>query len=338
MRPWRRLHLLWGLPLFLLVVSPWFIFVSLRNPSFLQFFFVHEHFARFLTALHKRVEPWWYFLALLVIGVLPWLATIPGAVRRAWLESTQESLFKPLKFLILFCLVTLGFFSVSESKLAPYILPMMPALAAVVGAQVRDSPRFVKRVALIMGGLLPFLAGGLVIYALRRHGYLPPTAMPWLISGGVAGIYGVIATWKRDGAGTWTTAAWATAASAILGWQCLLSAYTELPEKSSYKLVNSIKSIITPETELFTIGQYRETLSPYLRRTLTVVQFQGELEFGLSEEPTAALSDEAFLTRWQAATNAVAFVPPGLFDQWQQRGLEGRVIGGDNQTLVVSRP
>jgi len=49
LRPWRRLHVLLGLPLFLLVTVPWFVAVSARNPSFLQFFFVHEHFARFLT-------------------------------------------------------------------------------------------------------------------------------------------------------------------------------------------------------------------------------------------------------------------------------------------------
>src|SRR5262249_24956375 len=55
-RPWRRLHVLLGLPLFLIVTVTWFVAVSARNPSFLEFFFIHEHFARFLTAVHKRVE------------------------------------------------------------------------------------------------------------------------------------------------------------------------------------------------------------------------------------------------------------------------------------------
>jgi hypothetical protein len=194
-----------------------------------------------------------------------------------------------------------------------------------------------------VGVLLPFLAAGFVVYTMRRFGFFPPTATPWLVAGGLAGIYGVLATWRpkgadatRNGAGAAMTA-WATAAGAIVGWQCLLSAYTELPEKSSYKLVTSIQSLIGPQTELFTIGQYRETLSPYLQRTLTPVQFQGELEFGLSDEPGKVLTDEAFLARWNASTDAVAFIAPGIVDQWQKRGLVGRVIGGDNQTLVVSR-
>jgi 4-amino-4-deoxy-L-arabinose transferase-like glycosyltransferase len=342
-RPWRRLQLLLGVPLFLVITVPWFIAVSARNPSFLEFFFIHEHFARFLTTVHKRVEPWWYFLALLLLGALPWLATVPAALRRAWLEASGPGLespagnrFKPLKFLLIFCVVTLTFFSVSESKLAPYILPMMPPLAALVGAQARDSARFVRRVALFMGGLLPFLAVGFAIYAVRRYGFFPQSAIPWLFAGAVAGVYGVFATWKPQRTGV-VAGAWATAASAILGWQCLLSAYAELPERSSYKLVMSVKPSIGPQTELFSIGQYRETLSSYLQRTLTLVEFEGELAFGVSQEPSAALNAETFLSRWNASTSAVAFIPPGIFAAWQKRGLQGRVIGGDNQTLVVSR-
>jgi 4-amino-4-deoxy-L-arabinose transferase-like glycosyltransferase len=335
MRPWRRLHLMLGLPLFLVVAVPWFLAVSARNPSFAEFFFIHEHFARFLTTVHKRAEPWWYFLGLLVIGALPWLWALPAACRRAWLEYARDTRFKPLKFLLIFCAVTLVFFSVSGSKLAPYILPMMPPLAAIMGAHLADSPTFVRTMARVTGGLLLFLAVGFSVYAIRHYGFLPPTAIPWLIAASIAAAYGVFATWKRDVTGA--TLVWATAASAILGWQCLISAYTELPERSSYKLVMTVKPLIGPQTELFSIGQYRETLSPYLQRTLTLVEFQGELEFGISQEPERALNAEAFLTRWNASTNAVVFIPPAIFDTWRSRGLQGRVIGGDNRTLVVSR-
>jgi len=335
LRPWRRLHLALGLPLFLAVTIPWFIAVSARNSSFLQFFFVHEHFARFLTKVHKREEPWWYFLSMLAIGALPWLLTMPRALRGAWLESKGDSGFKPLKFLLVFSGITLLFFSVSSSKLAPYILPMMPTLAAVIGASVAASPTFARTMARITGVLMPVLAAGLVIYTMRRYGYFPQSAIQYLIGALSVGVYAVWATWKREVREA--AVVWATAASAILGWQCLLSAFTELPERSSYKLVKTIKPLIGPQTELFTIGQYRETLSPYLGRTMTVVQFQGELEFGLTEEPSLGLSADAFLTHWNASTNAVAFIAPGILEEWRSRGMQAKVIGGDNQTLVVSR-
>ncbi len=113
-RPWRRLHWGLGVPLFLLVTAPWFIAVSVRNPDFPAFFFVHEHFTRFLTTVHQRVEPWWFFLPLLVLGVLPWLAPLVAACRRAWRDAAPTSPpFKPLKFLLIFAAVTLVFFSAS---------------------------------------------------------------------------------------------------------------------------------------------------------------------------------------------------------------------------------
>ncbi|MBS0416760.1 MAG: phospholipid carrier-dependent glycosyltransferase [Proteobacteria bacterium] len=335
MRPWRRLHLTLGLPLFLAVTVPWFVAVSARNPSFLQFFFVHEHFARFLTKVHKREEPWWYFLSILAIGALPWLLTMPRALRGAWLESKGDSSFKPLKFMLVFSTITLLFFSVSSSKLAPYILPMMPTLAAIIGASVAASSTFARTLARITGVLMPVMAVGLFIYTMRRYGYFPQSAIQYLVGALTVGVYGVWATWKREVPAA--AAVWATAASAILGWQCLLSAFTELPERSSYKLVKTIKPLIGPDTELFTIGQYRETLSPYLGRTLTVVQFQGELEFGLTEEPSLGLTADAFLAHWNASTNAVAFIAPGILEDWRSHGMQAKVIGGDNQTLVVSR-
>src|SRR6185437_12895927 len=121
-RPWKRLHVALGLPLFLLVSAPWFVAVSVRNPDFPGFFFIHEHFARFLTTVHQRVEPWWFFLPLLLFGVLPWIFSVVGASRRAWQDEGAGGQFKPLRFLLIFAAVTLLFFSASGSKLAPYIL------------------------------------------------------------------------------------------------------------------------------------------------------------------------------------------------------------------------
>ena len=55
------------------VTAPWFVAVSLANPEFARFFFIHEHFERFLTKVHGRYQPMWYFVPILLIGMLPWL-------------------------------------------------------------------------------------------------------------------------------------------------------------------------------------------------------------------------------------------------------------------------
>jgi 4-amino-4-deoxy-L-arabinose transferase-like glycosyltransferase len=336
-RPWQRLHLGLGLPLFLLVAVPWFIAVTVRNPEFPGFFFVHEHFARFLTTVHKRVEPWWFFLPLVFFGVLPWLPAVVSACRRAWRDAGPTAQFKPLKFLLIFAVVTLVFFSASGSKLVPYVLPMLPPLAAIVGVHVAERPQFIRRAAQISAALMAFLGIGLLIYTQRRSGFIVPAAITWSAIGVAAGIVALFVTWKTQPASTLRNVL-VTAAASILGWQCLLAAYTVLPpQRSAYGLVSAAKAFIRPDTPLYSVGQYRETVSPYLQRTMTLVAFQGELEFGLQQEPGKQLSLDDFISRWRASQDAVAFVDPHVFDSLRQRGLPGRVIASDNYTVAVSR-
>ena len=118
--PWRRLHAGAGVALFAVIAAPWFVLVSLRNPSFPGFFFVHEHFARFLTTVHQRVEPWWFFLPLLLAAVLPWSVHFARAMTASWREEAPAGVpFKPQRFLLIYAALTLVFFSASGSKLAP---------------------------------------------------------------------------------------------------------------------------------------------------------------------------------------------------------------------------
>jgi len=88
---------------------------------------------------------------------------------------------------------------------------------------------------------------------------------------------------------------------------------------------------------LYSVGQYRETLSPYLGRTLQLAGYEGELRFGLDEEPQRRMSIEQFAERWSAEGPAVAFFDPGVWDVWRRRGLPGRVLAADNYTVAVSR-
>jgi 4-amino-4-deoxy-L-arabinose transferase-like glycosyltransferase len=336
-RVWRRLHVGVGLPLFLALAAPWFLAVSWRNAAFPEFFFVHEHFVRFLTTVHQRTEPWWYFGPILLIGVLPWLGRALGTVRDAWVDSEADQTFKPLKFLALFSIVTVLFFSLSGSKLAPYILPAIPPLAALAGARVSSSPRFLQRTARASGALLLLAAAGLALYTLRRTGIVTHSSALWLLGAALAGALAMFAAW-RAGRPEVLSPLWMTVASAVIGWQCLMSAYAESPPAhSAYGMLRAVRPVIRAQTQLFSLGQYRETLSPYLGRTLSLVDFTGELEFGLTQEPWKGLSAESFLARWNAAEDAVAFLDPNSLDLWRKRGLQGRVIAADAKTVAVSR-
>jgi len=342
---WRRLHLLAGVPLFLGIAAPWFIAVSLRNPNFPGFFFVHEHFTRFLTTVHQRVEPWWYFLPLLLLGVLPWVAALVGAARSAWhdaglgtpLAPESRAPFKPRKFLLIYALVTLVFFSASGSKLAPYILPLLPVLAALTGAATADAGTLARHAARIAAGLVVFVAARLLIYSARRNSFVPHEALEWALGASVVALAALALSFRSQRPAPLSTVT-LIAAAAILSWQCLLFEYAVIPpSRSARDLVRTVRPFITAQTPLYSVGQYRETLSPYLGRTLGLVAFEGELEFGLTEEPAKRMSMEQFAARWSSGGEAVAFFAPTVWDTWRRRGLPGRVIGADNYTVAVSR-
>jgi 4-amino-4-deoxy-L-arabinose transferase-like glycosyltransferase len=336
---WRRLHALPGLALFLLIAAPWFVAVSLRNPSFPGFFFVHEHFARFLTTVHQRVEPWWFFLPLLLAAVVPWMVPLARGAQDAWEEGARRAPagpFRPRRFLLLYAALTLVFFSASGSKLAPYILPMVPVLAALAGAATRDPERLARHAARVGAVFVVFVAAGLLVYSARRNSYVPREALAWALAAGAVSLAALAA---RPLLRAWRLSTIVvTVAAASLAWQFLLCEYTVIPpSRSARSLVDAVRPFIDTHTALYSVGQYRETISPYLGRTLQLAGYEGELRVGLDEEPSRRMSTAQFAARWSAGGPAVAFFDPGVWDTLRRRGLPGRVIAADNYTVAVSR-
>jgi len=333
---WRRLHITLGLSLFLLLAAPWFIVVSLRNPAFPEFFFLHEHFARFLTTVHQRVEPWWYFLAIGLVALLPWLPYLRGAVQQAWRRSRAGHPFEPLRFLLIFAAVVLTFFSISQSKLPPYILPLVPPVAAIIGVRIAAQPESFRRAAWIGLASVSVVAGGLVIDALRRY---DATALPLLVWGVVAISVAMLAVFNINPHRSLLRNALVLAVGSMLAWQCLMVAYGAPPSgRSARALVDVVRPHIGEQSALYSVEQYRQTVPPYLERTLKLVNYTGELEFGLKQEPgrnSATL--EEFKREWQADADAVAFFEPDAWDRMTREGLPGRVIAGDKYSIVVSR-
>jgi 4-amino-4-deoxy-L-arabinose transferase-like glycosyltransferase len=116
---------------FLAAALPWLAMAEKAHPGFLQFFFVHEHFQRFATPAASRPGPIYYFAGLFLLGFLPGLPFFFRGVRAAFARD-PVSVF----FLIWFSVV-LVFFSVSRSKLPPYIFPALPAAAALAARGLR---------------------------------------------------------------------------------------------------------------------------------------------------------------------------------------------------------
>jgi 4-amino-4-deoxy-L-arabinose transferase-like glycosyltransferase len=128
---WRRgglrvLFPITGLALFAAIVGPWVWGVSRVVPDFLQYVLFTETAARMTTPDLERTGPPWFFLPYLVAGALPW-SIVAMASWRSVRDKRSE-----LLYLLLWIAIPLTFFSLSQSKLPQYILPLMPAIALVI--------------------------------------------------------------------------------------------------------------------------------------------------------------------------------------------------------------
>src|SRR5581483_10430748 len=123
--PWR------GLALFAAIALPWCIAVSLREPDFPRYVFVRETFERVTTRAFHRAAPLWYYLPIFPIAAFPWIAPALARVRHAgaaWRARRDPEAAEPLLFAC-WVLVPLLFFTLNQSKLPQYVLPLVPAVA-----------------------------------------------------------------------------------------------------------------------------------------------------------------------------------------------------------------
>lgn len=339
--PWRRMHWAAGLAAFAVVVVPWFWLISARNPDFLYFFFVHEHFMRFLTTVHARVRPWWYFGPIAVVALAPWLRSIPAALRSGRLADAAATGFRPALFLGLWLVVVVVFFSLSGSKLAPYILPCMPVAAVLLGPALLRKPGHARTAAATTALLILLAAAGLCVGALRRApaGEFPVELAIWAALGvAVAAVAWLGSRLRAEDAADPTR--WASVAiGAVLAWQSLLMAYAAFPPVLTAKaLVAQVRELIGPETRVYSVGQYRQSVPVYLGRTVQMVGYRGELEFGLERAAVGEIRTvQAFAAVWQHDTDAVAFMSPAAHAKLAAGRLPGRVVATDGRSIVMVR-
>jgi 4-amino-4-deoxy-L-arabinose transferase-like glycosyltransferase len=124
-----------GILVFLAIFLPWHILAAARNDGFLYFYFIMEHFLRYTTTIHHRYQPFWFFVPILLVGFMPWTGFSLVAIKNAF-KKIQNS---ENVFLMCWIFGILGFFSFSNSKLIPYILPILPPIALITGITLVES-------------------------------------------------------------------------------------------------------------------------------------------------------------------------------------------------------
>ncbi|HEV8398536.1 MAG TPA: glycosyltransferase family 39 protein [Gemmatimonadales bacterium] len=131
-KPLRRLFPLLGLAAFAAVALPWFIAISTRIPQFPHYVFVRETLERVTTAKFHRTAPVWYYLPIVPVAAFPWIVPALGRVKHwrwTWLARRVNPSAAEATFLTCWILGPLTFFTLNQSKLPQYVLPLMPAFA-----------------------------------------------------------------------------------------------------------------------------------------------------------------------------------------------------------------
>jgi 4-amino-4-deoxy-L-arabinose transferase-like glycosyltransferase len=174
---------------FLVVALPWYLLCCLRNgPVFPRTFFWEQHFERFTTPSLAHGQPFWFYAPVLAAALMPWTPALLLLARRALYRDARR------RFLLLWLLFGLLFFSVSKNKLPGYLLPLAPPAAALMGislAEARRTQWVLPAAALCLVAVpmaLPVLPGALAAGLSRAP--LPSFHWTWFLPAVLAaGIY-----------------------------------------------------------------------------------------------------------------------------------------------------
>ncbi len=216
---------------FLVVALPWYLLCYLRNGAiFPRSFFWEQHFERFTTTSLAHGQPFWFYAPVLAAALIPWTPALLLLARRALYGNARR------RFLLLWLLFVLVFFSFSKNKLPGYLLPLAPAAAALMGislAEARRTQWVLPAAALCLVAVpvaLPVLPGALAAGLSRAP--LPSFHWTWLLPVALAtAIYWL----ERQGRRAAALAAMAVAAAAgvivlkLIGLPAIDRAYSARP-------------------------------------------------------------------------------------------------------------
>jgi 4-amino-4-deoxy-L-arabinose transferase-like glycosyltransferase len=273
-RTWAVLDPL-GMLAMLAVVLPWVFAVSRQVPGFLRYVLVVETADRLAGSGLGRTAPWWYFLPITVGAALPW-----SLVALAGLRRRRGPAAGPLPvFLLLWIVVPVVFFTLSQSKRPQYVLPVVPAfglLVALLWHRADGHLRGARPAAAALGvlGAVLVLAGPRLATLVRAgagvQAAIPRTAL-WLgLACALAGLAAWVSAARRDrllAALTLPVAAIPVIAMPLM--------HAIGSQRSSRALAEAVAPLMAPHSAVVAVATYPLSLPFYLRRTLTLATTDG---------------------------------------------------------------
>ncbi len=345
---WKHLHLGKGLLLILAITAPWFIAVSIKNPEFAHFFFIHEHFDRYLSPVgHDRSEPWWFFFANFFLGALPWFFIMLRSLLQpdfSWRPENKNQ-FNAERFFWVFSVFVFVFFSFSSSKLPPYILPIFPVLALLAGKRLANKNwdkwnRLDGLLMLLMA--VGFLASVFIMQETVSDAFelqIDLHLRYWLYAASALMTISAIFFFRANRQKLYFLAG--SGLLTLLAIQMLSWGFQALsPIKSSRLMADAIRPYLQADTKIYSVEiYYPQSLPFYLKRTITLVNYRGEMAMGIEQEPQRWIKNtKIFKQQWRATHHAVAVMSQDLYKKFKQQALPMQPIYETPKLIAVLKP
>ncbi|MDD5677317.1 MAG: glycosyltransferase family 39 protein [Kiritimatiellae bacterium] len=314
----------WSVPWVILLcvglLTPVMLLLEKHNPGFFHFFVIDEHFSRFTGTREVQLhpEPFWFFGMVIPLLIAPWTLFIVRAAWRmiarwGWRTDTLT------RFLLVWIVVVVGFFSASTGKLMSYILPAIPALGLLLGrwglADREDTRRDQILWNIGVAGLFIVAATIMTVWLISFFKIIPEDIYP--ISGRsvvalfpiAAILIALIATrGYRSFAGLLGLNAGIMLAAALLLSPLAGKDFNVLLHINSSHVYKQLAAELKPDDQVVVFWSYRPALPFYTRNIYVPFQDTNELLYGMQAEPERAweLKDKAQLEAFlQKATGRV---------------------------------
>lgn len=353
-RQWRllaRMEWIWGPLAFVLIALPWPLLVQSKNPEWAHFFFIYEHFERFANIEHGRGGELYYFIPILIVGLLPWTPALLGffrsdarsAVAAAYAKATLNV---PL-FLTIWCVFLFVFFSVSRSKLPSYLLPTVPAFVMLLTPMMLRLPnaqfdRMLGAMALVP---LALIVAAAINDKFESDAYTPQMVsqyVTYFLLGAALYAAALVAAWWLNRKSRRIDALIVAATLSTAAGCALVAGYGTLSASTSSQQL--VVDFLAAEPQyrqddvFYSVGMYEQTLPAYLKRTVTLVDYLDEMGLGAAIEPQKVIFNfPDFAEQWEASGRAYAITDFDQLPRMDFAGLDYRVVAADLRRVIIAK-
>jgi 4-amino-4-deoxy-L-arabinose transferase-like glycosyltransferase len=311
-------------------------------------FYMTLSLAGFLLAqpapMGSRSQRRWMLVAwgAAALGSIPWTLPALRVVAVGWRRRVPRGQFDPVLFLWIWVVFICLFFSLSDSKLIPYILPAMPGLALLVAASPAQAQRRDVWVTALLTLVAACAAGAASLYGPRllalndRSYYFGLLAKPLAEIAALLAASGLYVLLKRRRDPT-QAAVVLGAGWCLAGLMLMRAAGVVAPLYSGVILARAVGTV-RHEVPVYCVGLYDQTLPFYWQHTFKLVAYRGELDFGLRRDPKAEIpSVVEFVDEWRRLPEGFAVMEKSMFDHLEGEGVPMREVARDVRRVLVAR-